>query len=35
VYLLIHRVGVAEDEVAGMSKEQAIERLNTYWSVGG
>ncbi len=35
VYLLIQRVGVAENEVAGMSKEQAIERLNTYWSVGG
>jgi len=24
-----------EDEVAEMSKEQAIERLNTYWSTGG
>ena len=35
VYLLIHRVGVGEDEVAGMSREQAIERLNVYWSVGG
>jgi len=31
-YLLIHRVGVTENEVAAMSKEQAIERLNAYWS---
>ena len=35
VYLLIHRVGVTEDEIAGMSKDQAIERLNAYWSAGG
>ena len=35
VYLLIHRVGLTEQEVAGMPKEQAIERLNTYWSTGG
>jgi hypothetical protein len=34
VYLLIHRVGVAEDEVAAMSKEQAIARLNAYWNAG-
>lgn len=30
VFLLIRRVGVTEDEVAAMSKEQAIERLNAY-----
>ena len=35
VHLLIHRVGVAEDAVAAMSKEQAIERLNAYWDAGG
>jgi hypothetical protein len=34
-YLLIHRVGITEDEVAAMSKEQAIERLNAYWSAEG
>ena len=34
VYLLIHRVGVAEEEVARLSREQAIERLNAYWSAG-
>ena len=34
VYLLIHRVGVTEDEVAAMSKEQAIARLNAYWRGG-
>jgi len=33
-HLLIHRVGVTEVEVATMSKEQAIERLNAYWSAG-
>lgn len=32
VFLLVHRVGATEDEVAAMSKEQAIERLNAYWS---
>jgi len=31
---LIHRVGVTEDEVAAMSKEQAIARLNAYWRDG-
>jgi hypothetical protein len=33
-YLLLHRVGISEDEVAGMSREQAIERLNAYWTTG-
>lgn len=35
VYLLIHRVGVPEEEVVAMSKEQAVGRLNAYWSSGG
>lgn len=35
VYLLIHRVRVTEDELAEMSKEQAIERLDAYWSASG
>ena len=35
VYLLIHRVAISESEVASMSKELAIERLNAYWSAGG
>jgi hypothetical protein len=35
VYLLLHRVGVAEDEITAMSNEQAIARLNLYWSSGG
>jgi len=34
VWNLIHRVGLSEDEVAGMSKEEAIERLNQFWLAG-
>ncbi|WP_431940840.1 hypothetical protein [Nocardia grenadensis] len=34
VHLLIHRVGLGDAEVASMSKEVAIERLNQYWATG-
>jgi hypothetical protein len=34
VHLLITRVGLAESEVAAMSKAEAVERLNRYWSAG-
>jgi hypothetical protein len=34
VYLLINRVGLAEPEVAAMSKAEAVERLNRYWAEG-
>jgi hypothetical protein len=32
VHLLISRVGLDESEVAAMTKEQAVERLNQYWA---
>lgn len=34
VHLLIHRVGLHEDEVKAMSREQAITRAQKYWSEG-
>lgn len=34
VHLLITRVGLAESEVAAMSKAEAVERLNRYWAEG-
>jgi hypothetical protein len=34
VHLLISRVGVSESEVAGMSKDEAIARLQRYWTEG-
>lgn len=34
VHLLIHRIGLAEAEVAAMTKNQAIERVNQYWVEG-
>jgi hypothetical protein len=34
VHLLIHRVGVTDTEVAAMTRGQAIERLNRYWTEG-
>ncbi|HEX5114025.1 MAG TPA: cytotoxic translational repressor of toxin-antitoxin stability system [Pseudonocardiaceae bacterium] len=34
VYLLISRVGLDEAEVAGMSKDEAIGRLQRYWTEG-
>jgi len=32
VHLLINRVGLTEPEVARMTREQAIDALNDYWS---
>jgi hypothetical protein len=34
VHLLISRVGVAESEVAAMSKEEAVVRLQRFWIEG-
>ncbi|MEW1718608.1 cytotoxic translational repressor of toxin-antitoxin stability system [Streptomyces sp. NPDC093109] len=34
VYLLIHRVGLAEATVAGLAKEEAVARLHQYWTEG-
>jgi hypothetical protein len=34
VWNLINRVGLSEDEVRGMDKNEAIERLNQYWITG-
>jgi hypothetical protein len=34
VALLINRVGLSEAEVAALSKEEAIARLNEYWTSG-
>ncbi|MEK2489833.1 cytotoxic translational repressor of toxin-antitoxin stability system [Kitasatospora purpeofusca] len=34
VYLLIHRVGLAEDAVAALSREDAVARLQQYWTDG-
>jgi hypothetical protein len=33
-YLLIDRVGLSESELAAMSKVEAVERLNRYWTEG-
>lgn len=35
VYLLINRVGLDEASVAAMTREDAVARLNRYWSGGG
>ena len=35
VRLLITRVGLTEAEIAGLSKEQAVTRLQQYWIGGG
>lgn len=32
VYLLISRVGLDETEVAGMSKDEALARIQRYWT---
>lgn len=32
VQLLVHRFGVDEDEVARMTRDEAIRRLNKFWS---
>jgi hypothetical protein len=34
VHLLIHRVGLHEDDVKAMSRHQAIARARQYWSQG-
>lgn len=34
VRLLVHRVGLAESEVATMSREEAVRRLDRYWAEG-
>jgi hypothetical protein len=34
VHLLISRVGVAESEVASMTKDEAVARLQRYWTEG-
>lgn len=34
VHLLLTRVGLAESEVAAMTKAEAVERLSRYWSSG-
>lgn len=32
--LLIHRIGLADTEVAAMTRDQAIARISQYWVVG-
>jgi hypothetical protein len=32
VFLLIHRAGLAEEEVATLTKEEAVARLQRYWT---
>ncbi|MFF2655824.1 cytotoxic translational repressor of toxin-antitoxin stability system [Kitasatospora sp. NPDC058032] len=34
VYLLLHRVGLTEATVAGLSREEALARLQQYWTDG-
>jgi hypothetical protein len=34
VYLLIHRVGLEEEAVAQMTKDEAVARLQRYWTDG-
>lgn len=34
IHHLIHTVGLSEHEVAGMSRDEAITRLNEYWKSG-
>ncbi|WP_240957598.1 cytotoxic translational repressor of toxin-antitoxin stability system [Streptomyces barkulensis] len=34
VYLLIHRVGLAEETVAEMTMDEAVTRLQRYWTEG-
>jgi hypothetical protein len=34
VHLLLTRVGLSDSEVAAMSKTEAVERLNRYWTEG-
>jgi len=32
VHLLIHSVGLSEDEVRAMSKDEAVKRATEFWS---
>jgi hypothetical protein len=34
VHLLLAKVGLSEAEVAAMTREQAVARLNQYWTDG-
>jgi hypothetical protein len=34
VHLLLNRVGLAESDIAAMSKAEAVRRLNRYWAEG-
>lgn len=34
VHLLINRIGLADEEIAEMTKAEAVERLNRYWATG-
>ena len=34
VHLLIHRVGLTDPEVAAMTKDEAVSRLNRFWTEG-
>jgi hypothetical protein len=34
VHLLIHRVGLPEEAIAGMTKDEAVARLQRYWTQG-
>lgn len=34
VYLLLHRVGLTEAEVAAMTKREAVARLQRFWANG-
>lgn len=34
-FLLVNRVGLTREQIAGMSRAEAIERLNRYWTEGG
>lgn len=34
VYLLVNRVGLGEAAITGMTKDEAIARLNQYWATG-
>lgn len=34
VYMLAAKVGLSEDEIAGMSRDEAITRMNQFWAEG-
>ena len=34
LYLLKHRVGLTDEQLAGMSRQTAIERIQQYWTAG-